>query len=333
VNGRRAVGGLLLLAWLGLAPSPEARAQSGPGAEASKGASAETEQARQLYKDGVKEAARGKWDKARDLFVEAFRLKRHFQIAFSLGQAELKVGQHLSAAEHLAFFLKEAQSVPEEDRRKAGEMLDEARRHVGTLHIQVDRAGAEILVDGASMGRAPLDGEVFVAPGQRVIEARLDGFRAAREERTVAAGAPVRLSLKLGTVDVERSPPPAAPTAPVERRSGAPEGGPNMGILIGGAAASVVGIGLGAGFAIGSNAKAACRDDTTADLITVRQPCENARADFANVSLASFVAGGVLALGTAGYYLLTRRSSRKAAVPVAAFVGPSGGGVLMTTRW
>src|SRR6185436_14978845 len=158
---------------------------------------AQVEQARQLYKDGVREAGRGRWEKARRLFLEAFRLRPHFQIAFNLGQAELQIGEFSKAAEHLDFFLRTVQDVAAQERQKARLMLDEAERQVATLVLSTNQAGAEVLVDGVSVGTTPLGRDVFVAPGRHVIEARLDGFSTVTDERTVVAGAYLLIALPM----------------------------------------------------------------------------------------------------------------------------------------
>ena len=50
---------------------------------------------------------RGTWDRARLFYVSAWRAQHHWQIAGSLGHAELALGLYRDAAEHLAFFLRE----------------------------------------------------------------------------------------------------------------------------------------------------------------------------------------------------------------------------------
>jgi len=92
---------------------------------------------------------------------------------------------------------------------------------VGRLDVKADREGAAILIDGAEVGTSPLAGPLVVAPGDRVVEARLPGFRAASQTVRVAARETTEVALAL---EEEAAPPPApaiasppteAPPAPV----------------------------------------------------------------------------------------------------------------------
>lgn len=66
-------------------------------------------------------------------------------------------------------------------------------------HLTIESAtpGAEVLVDGAPVGRTPLPASVAVAPGQRVVSLRRDGYREERRELTLAEGATGKLVLNL----------------------------------------------------------------------------------------------------------------------------------------
>src|SRR4051812_35204786 len=66
------------------------------------------------YEAGVKAAEQGDTARAYTLLVKAWSLKRHFQVAANLGLTELDLGKHRDAAEHLAYFLREATSVSAE---------------------------------------------------------------------------------------------------------------------------------------------------------------------------------------------------------------------------
>jgi hypothetical protein len=280
-----------------------------------------TAKAKQLYTEGVKEAERGAWEKARGLFLKAFLLKRHPQVAFNLGQAELKVGQHLEAAEHLSFFLREARHAVVEDRQAARKMLEEARRHVGSLVIGVDEAGALILVDGVSVGQAPLGREVFVAPGRRVIEAWLEGHEPGREERTVAAGDSLQIALDMTE-------------GAGEAKAGKPK---NTVIVIGGAVAGALAA-SGVGLLVAAKMKEAERGEPR-ESCAIQVECdrynaaETARAQFAKASLGSFIAAGVIGAGTLAYALIAPRAKHGPSMTATALAGPGGGGAWVTVQW
>ncbi len=132
----------------------------------------------------------GKKREAREEYLAAFRLKQSHDVAGNLGNVELALGMRRDAAEHLSFAIRalraESGTTPEQI-EKAKQKLAEAKRQVGTVSVSVSVPGAEVLVDGVSVGRAPLEGELFVEPGTRhVSPARLAGHEDAKQ--TIEAG-------------------------------------------------------------------------------------------------------------------------------------------------
>lgn len=338
VNGRGVVGAAVFVSWVGMALSSNAFAQEGAGAIASSEEQIEAEKARLLYKEGVREAGEGQWEVARQLFLKAFRLRPHFQIAFNLGQSELKVGEYIGAAEHLSFFLREAQGVAEVERRTAREMRALATREVATLVISTNWEGAEVLVDGVLVGKTPLGREVFVAPGRRVIRARLDGFSRVTEVRTVTAGDSFQVPLLLIQVSMPVAKPREAP----------PEGGANKAILLTGIIAGAVAAGSGVGFTLAANSKRAERDKAENSCAASDQPqcpqynaIERTRSNFTIVAVTSYVAAGILGVGTLIYGLQeaspeptgVARASRVNKVSATVLAGPGLAFATVTMNW
>jgi len=196
------------------------------------------------YEDGVTAAKLGRWAKAHESFLAAWKVKQHFQIAANLGRAELKLRKYRDAAEHLAFFLREATGVSSQEDRAARKMLDEARAKVGAVTIQVNRADAEILVDGVAVGTAPIAHEVFVEPGRRTVEAKLGGFEDDRRSLDITAGSSQNVVLTLSERPAAPAPLfPARPAGPSEKELGRPSVAP---IAVGiGLTAAAVGVGIG----------------------------------------------------------------------------------------
>ena len=124
---------------------------------------------------------------------------------------------------------------------------------VGRLDVKADREGAAILIDGAEVGTSPLAGPLVVAPGDRVVEARLPGFRAASQTVRVAARETTEVALAL---EEEAAPPPAPAIAspPTEAPPAAPappERDPRPRALRAGAWASFI-VGVTAGLVSGA---------------------------------------------------------------------------------
>lgn len=287
---------------------------------------------------------------------------------------------HRDAAEHLSYALRTyaISGSTKEQLAKARQMLAEAKQHVTVVTIAVNVQGAEVLVDGKTVGHAPLPDDVFVEPGPRVIEAKLAGHAGARQTIEATKGGTRNVALALApaapaaaatpTTPAAAATPatpatsvasagsvgPVAPPRGLGAKAGGAEdprgdGGPNKGVIIAGIATSAATITGGIVFAIASSVKAGEADEGLAALVAndgatpcfmtspdaacapIRSSLEAERA-FKNLSVWSFVAGGVVGAGTAIYAFSTRakRTSYVRAVPV---VSAHAGGVVITGRW
>jgi hypothetical protein len=318
-----------------------------------------TDKARALFVEGGKSAAKGRWGEAHAAWLAAWSLKRHYQIAGNLGAAEVHLGRYREAAEHLSFYMREAPAAKVKERQKAQELLVEARKHVGALMLKVEPAGADVLVDGVSVGKTPLAEEVFVNPGARVIEARFDGYEVARVKVDAAAGAAREVPLKLAKSGAGTG--AAAPaasggttattgngggTANGKTQLGAAEraGGPNKALIIVGTATSAAAVGAGIIFAVVSSAKASAASDVWDELDHARVGCPSAtfaatcnellrlregRDRFADASVWSFVAGGIAGVGTMIYAFAVPRVGAKQDRPRVSVVSSLHGGALI----
>jgi hypothetical protein len=132
-----------------------------------------TDRARDLYNEGRGLYAQEKWAKAHAAFRAAEGVKNHWQIAAMLGHCETRLGRFRDAAEHLAWALRVAAGSPSTgELMSMQDALELSRAHLGAMTVQADLAGAEIVVDDAPVGTAPLLDPVFVAPGRHRFEAR-----------------------------------------------------------------------------------------------------------------------------------------------------------------
>jgi hypothetical protein len=355
-----------LIALYGASASAQPARPSSPSSETS----AMTDKARELYVEGQKSAARERWGEAHASWLAAWGLKHHYQIAGSLGTAEAKLGRYRDAAEHLAFFMREAPATKVKERQSVQELLAEVRKHVGALGIKVEPAGAEVLVDGVRVGKAPLVDEVFVDAGARVIEARLEGYEIASAKVDAAAGASREVALRLvkstaarvstsadaasagSTAGSEATGVPLRPLAQETDGGSRREGTSSemRPLMIGGLVATGVAVSMGIAFAIVSSVHAtdAAEQRSAAVQRGVVQPCAmptnaklceeftstlSARDDFGNASLWSFVVGGALGAGTVVYMLTSSKPKPVSATRAIPIAMGRGGGVLITGEW
>lgn len=307
------------------------RADQGP--VTSQPDSALTDKARDLYNEGRDHYAAGRFDRAHASFLAAWALKRHWQIAGMLGECELKLNRYRDAAEHLAFALRSGVNQAQDQEIAAMRVsFAEARKHVGELEIDVDRVGAEVLVDGAVIGRTPLTEPVFVDAGSHELEARVEQREAVQAKAKVEAGGTEKVSLSFtaGGAVVPPSGSPAPETSD-HKPSAVPA-------IVAGSVA-VLGLGAGIGFTIARGNKLDDRDSLLESIggkyacsSQSTHPEECAAVDDANdtasrykwYAIGGFAAFGV---GAAATYFLWPRDPSKGSAWVQPLVGPNHAGL------
>ena len=196
-----------------------------------------------------------KWAEAEAAYQAAWDLRKSFDIAGNLGDCELHVGQPREAARHIAYSLAHAPAGATQQQKDAlGQRLQEARRQVGTLHVRTIPSGAAVLVDGRPVEDLP-DGLVFVDPGSRTVEARLQGYGTARKTLDAQAGSEQDVEL---TLVPAQSPPPPPPAS----------WRPGTAWVITGGVLAGVGLATGLGLTFAGASKAS---DANADLAQVQK--------------------------------------------------------------
>ena len=324
-----------------------------PAAAADAPADATAAQQRALYERGNKLYDEKKWREAEAAYLEAWAIKKSYDLAANLADVELELGKTRDAAEHLAYALRAFPVGGKPALRQAlAKRFEEIRQLVGTVRVEVGKPGAEVLVDGRSIGYAPLEDDVFVEPGARVVEARLEGYAAARE--TIAAGKGTRHEVRLTLARAEPVKGDAAGwVGPVGGPGGSgaampQDAGPSWVWIGAGAAATAVLAGTGVAFAVVSAGKASDADAARGDLMGRGGPeacrsgalapgCEDLQAlndgsdTFRNLAVGSFLGAGIAGAATAAYALWPRASaSAPAGLRIAPTVGGGGRGVVVT---
>lgn len=152
-----------------------------------------------LYKRANALYIQKSYAEAEALYLEAWRLKKTYDVACNLGAVEIDLGKPREAAEYLAFALRD---FPAGEKAAAREQIKArmtlVRAEVGALHVRVNVAGAEVSVGGRVVGYAPVDDEVFVSQGTVTVSASAPGYEQALKSVQVAKGgaADVVLTLK-----------------------------------------------------------------------------------------------------------------------------------------
>jgi hypothetical protein len=174
---------------------------------------------RAAFRRGVALAQQGDYRRARDAFLEAYKLFAHPSILLNLGIARWKTGELVLAEQDLAKFLADDGGASQDDVASARAAISAVRLRLGTVRVHVS----------PSFGRATLDGqalplvlgelaEVRAVVGEHVLEAQADGFSPKRFRILVDAGRATSVDVSL---EPEKSAPGSAPgpVAPPRREA------------------------------------------------------------------------------------------------------------------
>ena len=317
------------------------------------------ELAQKHFDDGKAAVARGDWQAAYTSFRAGYAVQPHSAMVRALGDAAYHLGKSRDAAEYLALYLQKApSSAPVGERAAAEQMLADAKTRVGSIRITAP-AGAEVFVDKAFVGKAPLGRDVYVEPGNCEVEARA-GDQYGQQRIVAASGVTSPVTLVYGIV-APPLPSSSASALPTSTAPGmVPASPPNAGVVIAGAAVGGAAIVAGAVLLGLSGGKASEEEKALADLKQAggANICVGASPDprcktaidaagatdmFRNTG-GWLVIGGAAVGAAAGLYQLLggtpahpATAARKGQSPpkfsAGAAITPQGGGGTLTVRW
>ena len=169
------------------------------------------EQANNLRRDG-------KDGKALPLMQKAYNMAGTARTAAQLGLVEVALGYWLQAEQHLA----EALSSPRDPwihqhRAELQRVLAGVKESIGELSVQGEPAGAEVVVNGQSVGTLPLSKPVRVGDGPVRLEVRAAGYQTSSQTLRMSKGAGQRVDIRLARAAVVVSPQESPPTKVAER--------------------------------------------------------------------------------------------------------------------
>jgi hypothetical protein len=152
------------------------------------------EMARQRFREGVQFYDQHQFEKARLAFLQAYALKPHPSVLLNLAQSELRSGHPDDAATHFSQYLRVNTSATDAERQEMNAGYNIAKSRVGEVSLTVDPSGAQVVVDGADKGAAPLTDPLYLMPGSHTIEAR-SGDRKSAKSITLSAGQSVTVAI------------------------------------------------------------------------------------------------------------------------------------------
>ena len=170
-------------------------------------------QAQELLSQGSKLYHQGDLAGALERFEAAYVAFSSPKLMFNIGQANRDLGRPVEAIEAFQRFLAEAADVSPETMAEARNSVAELRGRLGKIRIDCDTAGAQIAVDGKSVGVAPLPDLVWTTSGRHQVTAKHANAAPAIEDVEVAAGSVSTVTMRLIPLVVPMAAPAPAPTA------------------------------------------------------------------------------------------------------------------------
>lgn len=301
----------------------------------------ETARIRALMQEGGAKFAQGDYPAAYAAYQKAWEIKPHSAVAANMAAAEIRLGRYLQAAVHLKYALNHLPLVHLDKRDAVEDQLDEVREHLVAVTLSANLDGVEISIDGRRLGRTPLPEEVLLEPGHHAISAVYSNVS---QTKAIDVNAGARLSLLFDLGGAESSKTPASDRAPMSlqstERPAITSNRTRTWVLVSGAAASAISLGVGITLSIQSANE---RDDArtlqaqlngtstsfelTAGNVCARQEQAEAcnllhRSTAAadrdrNLSTGAFVAAGALGLGTVTTALLWPSRGTRSQPPTA----------------
>lgn len=134
------------------------------------------------------------------LYKKAYKAFKSPKIFFPIAQAEQRLGDPMAAMGHYQAMLNESKNPSADLVAKVDKAIAEVRRELVVLDLTVEQDGAEVQVDGETIGTTPLDGPHYMTPGEHRYIVTLEGHEPAEETFDLNPGKKVTRHLVLDSM-------------------------------------------------------------------------------------------------------------------------------------
>jgi hypothetical protein len=149
------------------------------------------DRALKFYDDGV-------YDAALVELTRAYELNPSYRIVYNIAQARVAMRDYAGAIESYQRYLREGGSQVSNERVAAVRgQLSELQQRVGSLTIDSDVSGSEVLIDDVVVGTTPLPTHVLVNAGMRRVSLRHPDYPQRTERVSIAGGEQLKATLLL----------------------------------------------------------------------------------------------------------------------------------------
>lgn len=183
-------------------------------------------EAEPLIRQGLNLRHQNRDELALPYFQKAYELVRTPRTEGQLGLVEMALGYWLDADQHLSEVLKVGDHPwVTKNRKSLEDALTRVRRNIGEVTVEAVPAGADIIVNGRTVGTAPLAQAIRAPKGRLEIEVRAVGFQSSTSYVQVEGGDRKRAVVTLAKEE-PRAPDPShtlASSPPADQVSRGPE--------------------------------------------------------------------------------------------------------------
>lgn len=150
----------------------------------------------ELDKEAKQMISEGKYHEATELYREALTIIDHPDLLINLAKAELQLGESQSAFNACSRALASPLLTPQA-REAAASCVSEAQIQMNQIRafVRTYPSGANLRLDGRSLGQAPWEGQV--APGRRQFDFELDGHVPVSRSVNAVPGAQLKLQVRM----------------------------------------------------------------------------------------------------------------------------------------
>lgn len=147
-------------------------------------------EARGHWDAGVAFAQKGSsWDAARASFKAAYDLSKNPRVLYNVGICEKELSHFAAALDTFKRELAEGKDLPAADRAEVQQNIEDLKKLVGQLTIEVSEKDADVYIDGEKIDPARLAGPITVDLGTRQLRASKAGFSDAQATVSLNGGA------------------------------------------------------------------------------------------------------------------------------------------------
>jgi tetratricopeptide (TPR) repeat protein len=160
---------------------------------------ADLELAKAHYRTGEIYYERGRYPDAAREFEEAYRLSNKPELLYNMGKSYDGAGDHARALAVYRRWLAQVQTSPDHDTvvQRVGQLAG----LVGHVKITASVAGAQVTLDGAIVGEAPLPEAIALNPGGHKLEVAREGYRTFRKSFVATPGGSVDIDAALESLE------------------------------------------------------------------------------------------------------------------------------------